>query len=53
MHWQQAAGWLVRACRAYRPETQQEDDEAEDGEMEYDVDRNLTARAVNPPGDCP
>ena len=53
MRWQQAAGWLVRACRALRPETQPEEDEMEEEEPERDIDQSLAAWAMRPPEECP
>ena len=52
MHWKQAAGWLLRACRAYRPEVCDADEEEVDGPPAEEPTCELAMWDVRPHGDC-
>ena len=52
MRWRQAAGWLVRACRAYRPATHAEDEEDTGAPHEDGHSGELSMWGVKPQEGC-
>jgi len=52
MQWEQAARWIVRACRAYRPAEDHEEEEDE-GDADGGCDEcELATWSMVPPGEC-